>query len=219
MKVPRYIYVHLDGFDIESFMAHLGQKCSTDWTISATLDRYTAVPDRNLFCSKCGKDNDAFGSRLSLYLKDSDTLCVQNIIAYEQNQSSCFRCNNILEGFFENVVQPASACLDLAAELTLEEVSLSDVVGAEVAALLNTFSKLANKATGSSHPCDRSSWFDFILAAHRNGRPLNLDLLIHTLEEQGWSPEAAQCLGAEFEFGIKLLGYSEGIKVVGGNSG
>ena len=209
MKVPRYIFIRLNGFKVETLMGLFAENCANDWNISAGLDKYTAVPGKNLFCSKCGNENDAYGSRLSLYLRDSNTLCIQNVMAYENNQASCYRCNRILEGFFEKIVQPSILGLEVAAELTVEEVLLSDVVGAEAAALLNKFSLLANKSTGSSHPCDRKSWFDFILAAHSKGSPLNTDLLIHTLEEEGWSPQAARCLGTEFEFGITLLDYSD----------
>jgi len=210
MKVPRNILIRLNGFNIETLMDLFAQKCANDWKISAGLDTYTAVPDRNLFCSKCGNDNDLSGARLSLYLKDRQTLCVQNVIAYENNQTSCYRCNRILEGFFEKVVQPSLLGLDLSAELTLEEISLRDVAGPELAGLLSKFSRLANKSTGSCHPCDRKTWCDFILAAYGNGASINTDLLIHTLEEEGWPPESAQSLGAEFEFGMTLLCYSEG---------
>ena len=209
MKVPRNIMIRLNGFNIETLMDLFAQKSATDWKITAGLEKYLAVPDRNLFCSKCGNDNDLSGAKLSLYLTDPHTLCVQNVIAYENNQSSCYRCNRILEGFFEKVVRPSIQGLDLAAELTREEISLRDVAGPELAALLSKFSKLANKATGSCHPCDRKTWCDFILAAHSNGTPINTDLLINTLEEEGWPPESAQMLGAEFEFGMTLLCYSE----------
>jgi len=197
-------------------MDRFSQAGANDWTISEGLDKFTAVPDRSLFCSRCGNDNDLSGSRLSLYLKDDQTLCVQNVIAYENNQSSCYRCNRILEGFYENVVQPSVTRLDVAAELTHEEISLHDVVGPELAALLDKFSRLANKSTGSSHPCDRKSWYDFILAAHSSGTHLNTDLLVHTLEEQGWPAETARDLGAEFEFGMTLLGYRAGKCPAGG---
>ena len=210
MKVPRYIFIRLNGFKVETLLDLFDEKCAHDWNISAGLDKYTAVPDEKLFCSKCGKVKDSYGSRLSLYLKDSDTLCVQNIMAYDSNESSCYRCDRILEGFFENIVRPSIAGLAVQAELTTEELFLPDLVGPKAAALLTKFSRLANKATGSCHPCDRRSWLDFILAAHEAGATLSSDILIATLEEQGWSKEAARDLGAEFEFGMTLLDYREG---------
>lgn len=208
MKVPRYVFIHLNGFAIDAFMALLVKTCGSDWEIVEGFEKYTAIPDTSRFCSRCGNDGDLSGARLTLFLKDPGTLCIQNVIAYELNQSSCFRCNRILEGFYRDLVQPCIAGTQVTAELTVEEVTLADVVGVDLAELFTRFSRLANKATGSCHPCDRESWFDFILAMHAQGKTLNTDLLVHTLEEEGWTAEAARALGSEFEFGTQLMEFS-----------
>ncbi len=67
-----------------------------------------------------------------------------------------------------------------------------------------------NKSTGSSHPLDHQRWMDFILTAHLEGSRLDATSLRRWLIEiEGWSPEVADQLAGQYEFGGRLLNFSD----------
>ena len=79
------------------------------------------------------------------------------------------------------------------------------MAGVEVEDALKRFSSLANKSTGSSHPLDQKRGFEFLILAHNAHDKLDVNLVIYTLRELGWSEERAIELGLEFEFAESLL--------------
>ena len=84
--------------------------------------------------------------------------------------------------------------------------SWSALAPLERADALRRFSAAANKATGSSHPLDRTRWFAFLLSVHGVTPSLDADRLARWLVEvEGWSDDKAHDLVVEYEFGLALL--------------
>jgi hypothetical protein len=76
----------------------------------------------------------------------------------------------------------------------------------EVAEALNSFSKSANKNTGSSHPRDLERWLNFLILSYRKGKILDTNTLTRWLTEQErWPEDQAGVLADQYEFGLKLL--------------
>lgn len=210
MKVFRDLYVRLNGFKIEDLIELFTNNCGDHWRRALDRENDAGILGEKAFSFEHLLGDGLERAGLSFFQKEDDTWYVPNIIPLESGQLSHEQYNKLLNNFLENIVRPSITGLDVTAELSDDELFLNDVVGEEIASLLHKFSVLANKSTGSSHPCDRNRWFDFIIAVQRKHFSLDTDLLIHTLIEEGWSEEWAHDLAIEYEFAIGLLDYKEG---------
>ena len=77
------------------------------------------------------------------------------------------------------------------------------------AQLLRSFSTLANRGTGVSHPSDRKRWNAFLLSAHKTGCTIPPSTLARWLvESEEWAPEIAEQLAMEYAAGLNLLAYA-----------
>ena len=132
---------------------------------------------------------------------------MSNIVPTEQNELTHDQYNDALISFNEQIIQPAIIDTPITAQLTSDVITVASVAGIEVENALKRFSKLANKSTGTSHPSDQKRWFEFLTMAHHAHAKLDVNLIIHTLRELGWSGERAYELGLQFEFAESLLSY------------
>jgi len=210
MKVFRDLFIHLNGFRIDSLIDLFTEKCVNNWQRALDREKNAGIIGEKAFSFEHTQGDDLERAGLSLFQKDGDTWYVPNIIPLDSSELSHDQYNKILENFLETIVRPSITGLPVTTNLTGDVLFLKDVVGEDVAALLHKFSVLANKSTGSSHPCDRNRWFDFLIAVQRKHISLNTDLLINSLMEDGWSEDRAHDLAIEYEFAIGLLDYKEG---------
>jgi hypothetical protein len=91
------------------------------------------------------------------------------------------------------------------------EIDLEVDLGTFVFGKLKTFSAAANKSSGSSHPCDRQRWLDFMIALDQSEAEVSAPIVKQWLiEKGGWSESAAQELCLEFELGMELLKRKRG---------
>lgn len=210
MKVFRDLYIRLNGARIEDLIEQFTAHCGDHWDRALDREKDAGSMGEKAFSFEHTAGDGLERAGLSLFQKEGNTWYVPNIIPLDSSQLSHDQYNKILENFLDTIVRPSIAGLQVTAELTGDVLFLKDVVGEDVAALLHSFSVLANKSTGSSHPCDRNRWFDFLIAVQRKRISLNTDLLIHSLMEDGWSEDRAHDLAIEYEFAIGLLDYKEG---------
>ena len=95
--------------------------------------------------------------------------------------------------------------------LTNDNQTIEDWVSTASAQRLRSFSGGANKSTGSSHPCDKQRWYDFVVSVHKNNDFLPASTLERWLiEEGGWGENQASELAIEYEQELGLLKYDEG---------
>lgn len=210
MKVFRDLYIKLNGVKVEELIEQFTARCGDHWHRALDREQDAGSMGEKAFSFEHTAEDGLERAGLSLFQKEGDTWYVPNIIPLDSSQLSRDQYNKILENFLDTIVRQSIAGLPVAAELSGDVVFLKDVVGEDVAVLLHNFSVLANKSTGSSHPCDRNRWFDFLIAVQKKRISLDTDLLIHSLMEDGWSEDRAHDLAIEFEFAIGLLDYKEG---------
>ena len=210
MKVFRDLYIKLNGVKVEELIEQFTARCGDHWHRALDRERDAGSMGEKAFSFEHTAEDGLERAGLSLFQKEGDTWYVPNIVPLDSSQLSRDQYNKILENFLDTIVLPSIAGLPVTAELSGDVVILKDVVGEDVAALLQKFSVLSNKSTGSSHPCDRNRWYDFLIAVQRKRISLDTDLLIHSLMEEGWSEDRAHDLAIEYEFAIGLLDYKEG---------
>lgn len=139
-------------------------------------------------------------------LQDLDSLKLTNILPRNISELGPARYNALLNDFLFKVVQPARKLVEIHVGIGDEFLSLQTLLGPRAASALEAFSHGANKATGSSHPLDRTRWFDFLLAVDQSPRRPDLEQILRWLiESEGWSEETALELIRECQFGLDLL--------------
>ena len=210
MKVFRDLYIRLNGARVDDLIEQFTAQCGGHWHRALDREQDAGSMGEKAFSFEHTAEDGLERAGLSLFQKEGDTWYVPNIVPLDSSQLSRDQYNKILENFLDTIVLPSIAGLPVTAELSGDVVILKDVVGEDVAALLQKFSVLANKSTGSAHPCDRNRWFDFLIAVQRKHISLDTELLIHSLMEEGWSEDRAHDLAIEYEFAIGLLDYKEG---------
>lgn len=85
--------------------------------------------------------------------------------------------------FYEDVIKPyeeAGADLEICGPSD-DNFDLRTVISEAALEKLKLFCSTANKATGSSHPCDRDKWFDFICQTVDDGKVFDYDTLARFL--------------------------------------
>lgn len=151
------------------------------------------------------------GATIILTAKGPNLLSVANVIPHSRHRLNYDQYNRVLAEFYDHFVRPAAEKVGTVAELTETEADLGRWLSAAAAEKLRGFSACANKGTGASHPDDRVRWNDFVLAAHQERSTLDASTLRRWLVEvQDWSPEVADQLAFEYEYGRELLAFADG---------
>jgi hypothetical protein len=148
----------------------------------------------------------------SIYLTEQTpgTIIVSNVVPRNKRSYSLNEYNSILKKFCDRIVRPCASKAGAEVELTDDHADLDRWLSESVARKLRAFSSTEYKSLGTSHPLDQERWLDFIVAAHREGSSLDASTLRRWLiEVEGWAPEIADQLAAEYEFGGELLAFSE----------
>lgn len=212
MKTFRELYIHLNGVDIDTFYEKLEQSAKAPW-----VHKERGGIEEKSTCFEALKGLPATPPvKLFIFPRDSGILRVSNIIPAKTGWLTYDQYNAALEHFHENIVCPAITGTDIKADLTSDQISIGSIAGDNVEEAFVRFSNSANKSTGSSHPCDRERWLDFVLLAHKaksntdpNKPDLDSDIVIRSLVDLGWSEETALKLGIEFELAEDILSHAQ----------
>ena len=210
MKTFQDLYIHLNGFDMETLADLFTKQCNEFWTRAIDREKDAASIGEKAYCFERSEGGELRNAGLTLFEKIHDVWYVPNIVPIESGQLSYEEYNNLLTDFTNFIVKPVIEELTVSIELTKDQIFLEDITGEEIAGLLKTFSSLANKSTGSSHPLDKKRWFTFIYAVNKADVTVYTDILERTLVEQGWSEESSNKLAIEFELSQDLLNYVKG---------
>ena len=145
--------------------------------------------------------------RIGLFLaRERGRLHVPNIVPLDAGELSMAEYNRILDEFAGMVRRYLPSEGQLKVQVTSDEATITDWVSVEAAALLQSFSTLANMSTGSAHPRDFERWAHFLIQVHREGSSLYSDSLSRWLvEELKWPSDRADKLAREYEFARDLL--------------
>ena len=207
MKTFRDLYIQLNDVHIETFTQKLESQTNSIWVRRKDKEEI-ASGEEHFMCFEAVKNDTIMPVALFLFPhSDAETWWVSNIVPTEQNELTHDQYNDALISFNEQIIQPAIIDTPITAQLTSDVITVASVAGIEVEDALKRFSKLANKSTGTSHPSDQKRWFEFLILAHHAPHKLEVNLVIYTLRELGWSEERAIELGLQFEFAESLLSY------------
>lgn len=213
MEVFRDLFIRGEADRLALTLEAIERSLSDGWTRDRlSEDRLRPVTGRTkpIYCFACSRAGRRPAATLFLTQRDPGTLSVSNVVPQQQHQLSHGEYNALVEEFYERFVRPCSASTGVEVELTDTQVDLGHWLSPLAAEKLRTLSAAANKSTGSSHPNDQERWIDFVLAAHREGSRLDAPSLRRWLiEVEGWSPEVADQLAVEYDFGRELLAFSD----------
>jgi hypothetical protein len=131
---------------------------------------------------------------------------IGNIVPTAFGQLTMSQYNRLLDDFHDNHVLPIATEMKLSVEVSKGARDIADWLSPLAKQKLESFSLLANKGSGSSHPSDHQRWQEFIVQAHLEEAKLPSDVLRRWLiEELHWPETVASDLEAEFTDGIELL--------------
>lgn len=208
MQVFRELYIRGEPDQLAATVDGITASLSGGWSRDPDLEQRLQhqISAQRAYCFQCEKQGRRRAATLFLTEKDPTTYSVVNIVPDEDPRLSYFDYNCILEEFFRLFVEPAAARTGASAELTDADADLERWMTPQTADKLRAFCQVANKRTGARHPVDRERWFDFIVAAHREGSELTSSTLARWLQEVGgWDADRSDELAIEYERARKLL--------------
>ena len=213
MQVFRELTIRGEPEQISATVQAICDSVSGDWSRDTTTE---AKLDANLFslvrtyCFDRAAGNGWPAAALFLARKDLTRLYVTNIIPLAPGSLGFLAFNAILEEFYDRFVAPAASKTGARAALTEPEADLERWLSPEAAKKLRSFSMVANKRTGASHPADKKLWYDFVVSAYRSRSALDPSTLARWLYEAGgWDEEWADKLAIQYEQARGLLEYAE----------
>jgi hypothetical protein len=209
MKDFRDLYIHLHGHSINDLIERLTKQCTAPWTRAIDKEENLSLSDHKMFCFVRDTFDNLPKAALVLSDKKEGVWYIPNIVPAESGEMSVDEYNGILLDFEKLILRPARAGTKIRIKVTTDSLSIRDRAGERVEKALESFSNLANKATGGTHPSDRERWFRFLVLANHKGRELDTELVGQTLLEHGWMPERVEKLRLEFEFAQGLLSYAK----------
>lgn len=152
--------------------------------------------------------------------RKSGHLKVGNIVPQDKDQLTICEYNAVLDQFYADIVKPYA---DSHPAIQVEGPTSGvfdplDYITADALDKLRSFCYMANKTTGSSHPCDENRWFDFIYQTVDDGRTIDPNLLRRFLADEeywgetgyvsghsSWSEEKAGELALEYDNYVRFL--------------
>lgn len=223
MKTYRELYFRGTLQQLTVFTDQIGNFATGDWEIKPRSDRWKDY----LFFEYHGSIVDK--ANVSIYVGDrliKGELSVGNIVPIEKSQLSVDEYNAVLMRFYEDVIVPYKEHgTDVNISQPSDDIFNPTSVISEVALeKLKLFCNAANKSTGSSHPCDRERWFDFVCQTVDDDRMFDYSVLSNFLQDENywgkkpdeyigvmgdyaWSEDQASELASEYDSMCEILKY------------
>lgn len=199
--------------DVGRLVSLLSQMKDSDNKVFRLMKKETANYAKNIFldasyvaCFKTDRKT-LFESKVWLYI-GSQGLVVANITSETNRSLGILNYNKNLLQFFNNVVEPYIQ--DYEYELTNEDVSLSEILPANIYQLLDNWQATCDKSSPIDHPEDQRKWMEFVVAYVSDGEcHVTSDELERWLQEDcGWPigfAEQANDMAINFEYSVDLL--------------
>lgn len=223
MKTYRELYFEGSLELLTKFTEEINKFVVGDWEQVNKTERWKDY----LFFDYNGDDVDR--ARVSIYIGDNiykGKLKVGNIIPLDKNQLSVDEYNAILVKFYNDVIKPykeSGAPISIS-QPTDDVFNPTSVITEKALEKLKSFCRAANKSTGSSHPCDRERWFDFICQTVDDDKMFDASTLATFLQDEtywgkkpqdfmgvmgnyAWDEEKAYELAYEYESLCEIIQY------------
>jgi hypothetical protein len=213
MRVFRNLFIRGEPASLTATVTEVERNLSRCWFRDGETERRLGAVSNGAggsYCFGCFDDGNRPGATVVLTANGPDTLYVSNVIPHSRHRLDYDQYNRVVTEFCDRFVRPAAAKTGVAVDLTDTQADLEQWMSHETAELLRQFSACANKGTGASHPNDRERWNAFIVSTHRDGsRMAAADLRRWLSEVEGWAPEVAERLAAEYEYGREILAFAD----------
>jgi hypothetical protein len=121
-----------------------------------------------MYCFRCRATDTHRSARVWVHLGENQ-LAEANVLPVEDRRLQRSQWEAVLDAFAADVLEPSLEGTGLHLERRLPndlETYLTELPRKR----LSLFSKLANK--GTPHPLDKERWYEFVIAAHREGSDL-----------------------------------------------
>lgn len=211
MKTYKDVFISFNDIDdVKNYIKDITDVITAPW--QRNYDREEEVKSfvsDEVYCFERHKDSNLPSCGLTIFFKDQKTLYIPNVVPKESGWLTVEEYNGLITEFYDVYLLPLSEKNSIITTITNDNLQDEDILNKPVAECLRRFSTLANMSTGSSHPCDRKRWYEFICLAFdlSKTKSINTDLLQKILIEQGWGKDRALDLVIEYEFGLGLLEY------------
>lgn len=223
MKTYRELYFKATPIQLSEFVKEIRKFAVGNWKVEKQTDRWKDY----LFIDYIGEKVDK--ARVSIYIGDiaeDNEIKVGNIIPLEKNELSVDEYNSILMEFYDDVIKPyKEAGTDLSISQPSDDIfEPLTVISKEALDKLEIFCRGANKSTGSSHPCDKERWLDFVCQTVDDDRIFDSSTLASFLQDENywgvkledfigvmgnyaWDEEHAYELASEYESLCEVLQF------------
>lgn len=185
MKTYRELYFRGMPEQLSKFIVEIGEYATGNWSLRERSGRWKEY----LFFDYDGDEVDK--ACVSIYVGDEiskDELHVGNIIPKVKSELSIDEYNAILLKFYDNVIKPykeSNIKLDIS-QPTDDVFNPTSIISEVALKKLKTFCNCANKSTGSSHPCDKERWFDFVCQTVDDGKVFDASTLAEFLQDENY---------------------------------
>lgn len=219
MKVYREVYFKGEEQELNKFVREIKGYVLGEWDVTEENDY--------LNFSYIGNDVDK--SNVYIHLGGNlqkGEINVVNIVPIEKSSLSTDEYNLVLLKFYNDIIKPykeSGTVLEIT-EPSADEFIPTSVISETALQKLISFCNLANKSTGSVHPCDRQRWFDFICQTVNDEKMFDYDTLNKFLQDESywgkkpdgfigcvgryaWSSSKAEELALEYEGFCEILNY------------
>ena len=189
----------------EEFFNAIEEKLTNGWHRDKEKEKEANHYRSKWYVFICDEIPNRPSAALFVAKREDGSFWISNIVPKSQGQLSKDEYNNILHEFCNSFIVPVAGSFGTPVKETPGLRTIDDLISADTANKLKQFSSCANKSTGSSHPCDKERWYEFIISCVKNRDDLTTDILEIWLEEEGWTPEITANLAIEFEQETGLL--------------
>lgn len=201
IKVHREFEVDGSRDQIRKFAEQLRYVLPESWSVTNEPQSEFGV---SYFAFARQKTDHVPAATLFLATRDSGAKVV-NVVPQTRDSLTIDEYNQVLADF-ASFARPVAESLSLRLLELGEDASITRWLSDEAAQRLRSFSRAANKSTGSGHPMDFDRWADFIASAFVSGNKLPSSILArYLIEEEGWPDDRASELVSEFAFATSLL--------------
>lgn len=207
MKVFKDLEIEVPTNKRNEFLTGLERALPAGWIRDRKAEENTPSATEDIFYYfVCPPAGERLAALVALVARDDRVMYVSNIVPRDVSELKYDQYNYILDEFADKCVMPVADKMNLRVIRSSGQATLESWVSPDTAKKFHTFSALANKSTGTSHPNDKERWYEFIIAVVRNHDNLHSSSLARWLvEEDGWDADTAEAMAIEYEQEIGLL--------------
>jgi len=209
MKMFKDLEIEVSQKVRADFLQRIEERLPEGWTRDRDAEKRAHGPTTEGFCYYvCNQQQDRPPALVALVPRNENLMYVSNIVPRLVSELSRDQYNRILDEFATQCIKPIAVEMGISLKTTKEDETLEDWVSKGSAEKFRTFSVLANKSTGTSHPCDKERWYEFIISIVNNNDSLDSTTLREWMvAEDGWTEDVALEVVIEFEQEVGLLKY------------